>query len=873
MTSQKTKPYDIGILGWWYGKNYGSILTYFGLNRAIEGLGYKVLMVHEPLGYNGYRVQWPDDMLSMDFARRMGYAYTKQQHYTKLPKLNEEASTFVVGSDQLWNPVIGRVNDDLFLDFVSPENRRVAYATSFGNRGITKFKPDFVAKHSENLKKFSAISVRENYAIATAQDVFGVAATQVVDPVFLLPRETYDGLAAQATAKAAAQLSGDYLAVFYLDPNAHKRDLALSVADKLGLQKIVVVPNPDNGRKLVSELFTDPRFEILAEDAPENFLSAYRNSRYVVTDSFHGTAFAVIFGKPFSSIYNTHRGADRFKSLLGSLGFGETRRLLETDTPEAIRDNPNVGMTLDYSTAYRRIEAGRRTSTEWLKAALGTTGAAGGTLLGAIKSIIPAKSKAAAGGADRIDLPAFSTNSDAWTVTAEPSATRLSVAPGGAIRGNLVWCDLPFELLKDAAYRLTITWKVQTSGKALNLHVRNPDTGKFRVIGTVEVTSRSATSHTDTVDFMMPEAGFSQFMLGAVHFSGDGAGARIESITVQEIPKAAMQVAAGKKAPSHAELALKLALDDNERFVTAHAKSMQSKLPAGARARMMFHAHAIEKGLSRSDFRGGFGKISVPGLAKEMNAWLAAGRSTQDVFFRTGAAVMRSYFDRHKTLRVDVSDFRALFAAPIQAMIDAAPASEGGVLAARAEREVKVDVNPENRFLDVVYGRRSVRDFTTAKVEDADIRRAVQIAMQAPSVCNRQAARVHQFEDQAAIKAALDLQGGFGGYKMPPKLLLVTADLTAFLFASERNQAFIDGGLFMMNLLLGLQQVGLGSCSLNTAMNTEREMAIRKILGIPDNEIFISFVAVGHYDPAVLTPQSKRVPVEEVLVRHGKTAG
>ena len=90
------------------------------------------------------------------------------------------------------------------------------------------------------------------------------------------------------------------------------------------------------------------------------------------------------------------------------------------------------------------------------------------------------------------------------------------------------------------------------------------------------------------------------------------------------------------------------------------------------------------------------------------------------------------------------------------------------------------------------------------------------------------------------------------------------------LFAAERNQPFIDGGLFMMTLLLGLSQVGLGSCSLNTAMNSERENAIRKILGIPDDEVFIAFVATGHYNPAILTPQSKRIPVDEVLISHRK---
>lgn len=858
------KKYDVGILGWWYGKNYGSILTYYGLNRAIASLGYNVLMVHEPLGYNGYRVKWPNDILSMQFARRIGYSCTTQQHFSKLSKLNDEVGTFVVGSDQLWNPMIGRVNDDLFLDFVRPENRRIAYGTSFGNRGVSKFDPEFIEKHSTNLKNFNAISVREDYAISTARNVFGVDATQVVDPVFLLPRDSYETLAQQATIN----VSDDYLSVFYLDPTPEKRDVALAIADKLGLKKIVVIPNPDEGRKLVLDIFTDSRFDILAEDAPENFLHVYRKACYVVTDSFHGSAFAVIFKKPFSSIYNTRRGVDRFKSLMSSLGFGESRRVFETDNAETIRANPHVTLNVDFTKADQFITAARKQSLAWLKTALSGR-IERGNLLSAIKEVVmPGKNKHAVDSSDRVSLPAFTANNDAWEIMALKDSTRLTVAPDAAIRGNLVWCNLPFELLKQEAYRLTIRWNLRTSGNGVNLHIRNPETGKFRVIGTVTVNGRTNIARTDTADFVVPEDGFSQFMLGAVHFSGNRGGAEIESITIQEIPLSAVQI--GKKVPTHAEVALKLALDDNERFVNAHAKSIASRAPGGGRARMMFHAHAIEKGLSRSNFRGGFGKIAVPGLAKEMNSWLAAGRSPEDAFFKTSASVMHTYFNRHRAMNIDVAGFRAMFADSVKKVIDGADEAEGGVLGATAAREVKVDVNPENRFIDVVYGRRSVRDFISAPVADADIRHAVQIAMQAPSVCNRQAVRVHRFESVAAIKAALDVQGGFGGYNMPPKLLLVTADLNAFLFASERNQAYVDGGLFMMALLLGLQHVGLGACSLNTAMNTERANAIRKILDIPENEIFISFVAVGHYDPAVLTPKSRRVSVDELLILHDR---
>ena len=95
MTPPKKKKYDVAVLGWWYGKNYGSILTYYGLNRAIDALGHSVLMVHEPLGYNGYRVEWPNNILSMEFARRIGYEYTEQMQYSELPSLNDVAHTFV----------------------------------------------------------------------------------------------------------------------------------------------------------------------------------------------------------------------------------------------------------------------------------------------------------------------------------------------------------------------------------------------------------------------------------------------------------------------------------------------------------------------------------------------------------------------------------------------------------------------------------------------------------------------------------------------------------------------------------------------------------------------------------------------------------
>ncbi|WP_291280310.1 polysaccharide pyruvyl transferase family protein [Galactobacter sp.] len=845
--------YDVAVLGWWYGKNYGSILTYYGLHQAIKNLGHSVLMVHEPLGYNGYRVKWPDDILSLEFARRMGYEYTEQMDYHELPWLNTAARTFVVGSDQLWNPLIGRVNDDLFLDFVEPANDRVAYSTSFGNRGTEKFKPGFVAKHSVNLQRFKAISVREDYAVDTARDVFGAKAEVTADPVFLLPEEHYAKLADQATV----QPEGDYLAVFYLDPTPEKKAVVLEVANKLGFERIVVIPNPDGGRGYAEELWRDePRAEVIAEDAPENFLRTYRDAGYVVTDSFHGSAFAVIFGVPFSSIYNKVRGAGRFANLLEWLGFGETRRIYETDTAEDILANEHVSRDLDFTEARRVIEERRQSSTQWLRDALDPS--------------TPGSASTDPNSLVTLTAPEFHSNHAGWRLDRDENVSSFRASPEAGVKGSHAWFDLPAPLGQDVGYTLTLDWEPRTDARTVNIHARNPKSGEFRVIGSVSVGDANGGRRQDSVSFVTPRGEFSQIMFGGMHFTGNDAGAVIHSVDLLKSPSAAGAAKKpGKPKSGFAAQARTLALKDYERQVRSFRHARSDDGLSGARARMIFHAHAIEKGLSRSNFRPGFGKIAVPGLAKEINAWLAAGRSTDDTFLISSAGVMRNYLQRHQDLGVDVSHFWSLFGEQAQHVINHAHLREGGVLRATDVRESDDVITQDRDFLDVMYGRRSVREYTDQPVSDAEIARAVEIAMQSPSVCNRQAARVHQFEDPALIKAVLDLQGGFSGYEMPPRLLLVSSDLDAFLFATERNQAFVDGGLFMMSLLLGLTEVGLGSCSLNTAMGTKKEAAIRQLIDIPDHEVFISFIAVGHYDGDVLVPRSKRVEPGMVLTKHG----
>lgn len=359
--------YDLGILGWWYGQNYGSMLTYYALNTVIKNLGLKPIMIHESLGFNGYRVKWADDIPPMQFARRQKYDYTEQQHLSKNHELNQLTDTFMVGSDQLWNPLIGRVNDDLFLNFTEDNKRRISYATSFGNANDGKYNPDFLTKNIPNLRRFDSVSVREKYAVETAQSVFGIEAEQVLDPVFLIDQNEYSKLAEGATTCP----KGDYLLSFILDPTPEKKAVIINIAKKLRLAKIVILTDADlKSVKKAQDLFTEDLFEVISEIKPENWLYAYKNSKYVITDSFHGSCFSFIFQKPFSAFFNMKRGADRFTNLMNLFEFGNDRRIYENHSAEDIEKNKRISFKINYSSGNSKVATESKRSYEWLKNAL-----------------------------------------------------------------------------------------------------------------------------------------------------------------------------------------------------------------------------------------------------------------------------------------------------------------------------------------------------------------------------------------------------------------------------------------------------------------------------------------------------------------------
>ena len=174
--------YDVGILGVWYGCNYGSIATYYALQQTIEKLGYSTLMVHYP------RLK-PDDgrmkgRHSIRFAEEH-YDISPSYHVSEIGELNKYCDAFVLGSDQLWNYGVTKIfGHSYFLDFAGDDKKKIAYATSFGS-GDFQAPKDFTEKAVKCMRRMNAISVREKEGVDICRRVFGVKADHVLDPVLM----------------------------------------------------------------------------------------------------------------------------------------------------------------------------------------------------------------------------------------------------------------------------------------------------------------------------------------------------------------------------------------------------------------------------------------------------------------------------------------------------------------------------------------------------------------------------------------------------------------------------------------------------------------------------------------------------------------
>ena len=160
--------------------------------------------------------------------------------------------------------------------------------------------------------------------------------------------------------------------------------------------------------------------------------------------------------------------------------------------------------------------------------------------------------------------------------------------------------------------------------------------------------------------------------------------------------------------------------------------------------------------------------------------------------------------------------------------------------------------------------RHSVRDFADVDVSPDLLTRAVALAVNTPSVCNRQAWRVRFFHGDAADRIRRH-QNGNAGFGQIPVIALITVDAQMFAGAGERNQGWIEGGLFAMSLAWVLHGLGLDTCLLNMSVGNAAADALRLEEGIPPEELIIMMMAIGYGREGHRRARSPRRHVDEVI--------
>ena len=345
------KVWDIGIVGWWYYYNYGSILTYFALNRALRKMGHTVLMIHHT--NNGPRASKLANAFPENFIKK----YCDISHFyndENMRLLNKRCKAFISGSDQLWNPLCEKdAGKEFFLDFADDEHVKLSYASSLGNE--TDASAEFKKKYAPMVQRFQGVSVRESMGIQACENIYGVKPKKVCDPVFLCDKNEFIELANNSALKLNSKR---YLLSFILDPDENKKRMIEEKAAALSVEYINLVDLTDAGEKA--------RRLGLPNTIPfapvEDFLNYFLHASYVITDSFHGTCFSVIFNKEFISVANYGRGEKRVAELLNWLNLED--RILYDSTINVQKFQPEE---IDYRKVNAIIEKAKKFSYEWLE--------------------------------------------------------------------------------------------------------------------------------------------------------------------------------------------------------------------------------------------------------------------------------------------------------------------------------------------------------------------------------------------------------------------------------------------------------------------------------------------------------------------------
>lgn len=366
----------IGILTLPFNNNYGGYLQSCALYLFLENMGHEVILINRRgntpsffkniilnikrfikfilkkekfyIGYNEFVYDYKGTQMHI-FVDKIIHNRTKRIYNSNdLEKIGADFfDAVIVGSDQVWRPDYVPAIEDFFFRFIKNDKvRKISYAASFGS-SMPLYSRQQQKKCGSLISKFHGVSIRES----SGKDVIEYLQWKcpcpkvVLDPTFLFDSTFYDQYLNNFLCKYR---SNGFIFSYILDSSENNKMIVDSISAQLGLEIYSIIDN----EKWKSNDYIMPSIE--------DWLIGIRESAFVVTDSFHGTVFSIIYNKPFWVILNEDRGKERFVDLLAPLGL-EDRIIHPT-----LNFSKSINKIINWPIVNQRIEELRLDSITWI---------------------------------------------------------------------------------------------------------------------------------------------------------------------------------------------------------------------------------------------------------------------------------------------------------------------------------------------------------------------------------------------------------------------------------------------------------------------------------------------------------------------------
>ena len=359
--------------------NYGGLLQAYALQTILRRMGhevwtedrkdnrrtlwqdikYKIKILLGPIRHVYFPTAKDIRVISQrtdNFIRK--YINTTEAIYTQeKPEFDKYGfDAYIVGSDQVWRPYYSPGIKNYFLDFTARKDvKRIAYAASFGT-DEWEYTPELTESCAQLLKEFDAVSVREDSGVDMCKKYFGVGAEHLLDPTMLLCRDDYQRIVWNEKEPSHSAKIMTYI----LDVTPEKTRIVDHVASRLGMSIFSVMPK-NSFSQVGKRYINDCIYPSVTE-----WLKGFDDADFVITDSFHGTVFSIIYNKPFIAISNKNRGNSRFTSLLRK--FNLMDRIISSYDSGSI--DRIVSAPIDYSAVDNIIQAEKQKSYTFLGKAI-----------------------------------------------------------------------------------------------------------------------------------------------------------------------------------------------------------------------------------------------------------------------------------------------------------------------------------------------------------------------------------------------------------------------------------------------------------------------------------------------------------------------